>query len=182
MVLPLSRAVARKPRLTNSGSQTHTPRHLQLSNSMLSDNRGTYVSRISTHIDTAPATNYNKQHWILIIMQQNCQITCCARQHTMDSVLKSTKLPGPWFNIKMSSYRYRKSHCGDKTVVRSSYLHNGICYTGKMSSSYWIGALTMSRLDRKQKWLHACAAGPTRPRFTKVGWASRWQIRESHFK
>ena len=24
---------------------------------------------------------------------------------------------GPWFNIKMSSYQYRKSHCGDKTVV-----------------------------------------------------------------
>ena len=41
-----------RPRLANSGS---------LSNSMLSDNRGTYVSRISTHIDT-PATNHNKQH------------------------------------------------------------------------------------------------------------------------
>ena len=48
--------------------------------------------------------------------------------------------PGPWFNIKMSSYQYRKCHCGDKTVVRSSYLHNGISYTGKMSSLYWIGA------------------------------------------
>ena len=46
--------------------------------------------------------------------------------------------PGPWFNIKMSSYQYRKSHCGDKTIIRSSYLHNGIFYTGKMSSSYWI--------------------------------------------
>ena len=43
-----------------------------------------------------------------------------------------------WFNIKMSSYQYRKSHCWDKTVVRSSYLHNGISYTGKMSSLYWI--------------------------------------------
>ena len=48
--------------------------------------------------------------------------------------------PGPQFNIKMSSYQYRKSHCGDKTVVRSSYFHNGISYTGKMSSLYWIGA------------------------------------------
>ena len=28
----------------------------------------------------------------------------------------------------------RKSHCGDKTVVRSSYLHNGISFAGKMSS------------------------------------------------
>ena len=47
------------------------------------------------------------------------------------------KSSGPWFNIKMSSYQYRKSHCGDKTVVRSSYLHNGISYTGKMTSLYW---------------------------------------------
>ena len=47
---------------------------------------------------------------------------------------------GPRFNIKMSSYQYRKSHCGDKTVVRSSYLHNGISYTGKTISLYWVGA------------------------------------------
>ena len=51
--------------------------------------------------------------------------------------------PGPWFNIKMSSCQCRKSHCGDKTVVRSSYLYNGISYTGKMSSLYWIGALDL---------------------------------------
>ena len=50
---------------------------------------------------------------------------------------------GPWFNIKMQSYQCMKSHCGDKTVVRSSYLHNGISYTGKMSSLYWIGALSV---------------------------------------
>ena len=36
--------------------------------------------------------------------------------------------PGHWFNIKMSSYQYRKSHYGDKMVVRSSYLHNGISW------------------------------------------------------
>ena len=33
----------------------------------------------------------------------------------------------------MPSYQYRKSHCGDKTVVRSSYLYNGISYTGKIT-------------------------------------------------
>ena len=48
------------------------------------------------------------------------------------------KRSGPRFNIKMSSYQYRKSHCGDKTVVKSSYLHNGISYTGKMTFCYWI--------------------------------------------
>ena len=51
-----------------------------------------------------------------------------------------SKDPGPCFNLKMSSYQYRESHCGDKTVVRSSYLHNGISYSGKRSSLYWIGA------------------------------------------
>ena len=51
--------------------------------------------------------------------------------------------PGPWFNIKVLSYQYRKSHCGDKTVVKSSCLHNGICYTGKMTSFYWISPLNM---------------------------------------
>ena len=59
--------------------------------------------------------------------------------------------PGPWFNIKMSSYQYRKSHCGDKTVVRSSYLRNWISYTGKMSFLYWIGALDVSLLPRTRR-------------------------------
>ena len=51
------------------------------------------------------------------------------------------KCSGGWFNKKMSSYKYRKSHCGDKTILRSSYLHNGTSYTGKMTSLYWIRAL-----------------------------------------
>ena len=40
----------------------------------------------------------------------------------------------------MLSYQYRKSHCGDKTILRQSYLHNGISYTGDMASLYWIKA------------------------------------------
>ena len=55
-------------------------------------------------------------------------------------------IPGPWFNIKISSYQYRKSHCGEKTVVRSSYLHKGISYTGKMTSLYWIRALIFTQI------------------------------------
>ena len=46
----------------------------------------------------------------------------------------NTKRPGGWFNIKMWSYQYRQSHCGDKTILRPSYLHNGISYTGKTAS------------------------------------------------
>ena len=57
---------------------------------------------------------------------------------------------GPRFNIKMSSYQYRKSHYGDKTVTRSSYLHNGNSYTAKMSSLYWIGALVTNAMELLQ--------------------------------
>ena len=42
-------------------------------------------------------------------------------------------------NIKISFYQYRKSHCGDKTIFRASYLHNEISYTD-MISLYCIGA------------------------------------------
>ena len=52
--------------------------------------------------------------------------------------------PVPWFNIMMPSYQYRKSHCGDKTILRPSYLHNGISYTAKMTSLYWIRAPVFS--------------------------------------
>ena len=49
---------------------------------------------------------------------------------------------GTWFKIKMSSvtsYQYRKPHCGDKTVLRSSYLHNGNSYLDVMASLYQMG-------------------------------------------
>ena len=51
--------------------------------------------------------------------------------------------PGPWFNIKMLSNQYRKSHCGDKMILGPSYLHNGISYTGKTTSLYWIRVLVI---------------------------------------
>ena len=40
----------------------------------------------------------------------------------------------------MSSYRYRKSHWGDKTILRPSFPHNRIFYTGNTTSLYWIRA------------------------------------------
>ena len=51
--------------------------------------------------------------------------------------------PGGWLNIKMSSYQCKKYNCGDKTILQSSYLHNGISYTSKMTSLYWIKAQVM---------------------------------------
>ena len=44
----------------------------------------------------------------------------------------------------MTSYQYRKSHCGDKTILRPSYLHYGISYADKMTSFYWIRAQAAS--------------------------------------
>ena len=38
----------------------------------------------------------------------------------------------------MSSHQYKKSRCGDKTVLRPSSLHNGISHTSEMTSLYWI--------------------------------------------
>ena len=35
------------------------------------------------------------------------------------------------------AYQSRKSHCGDTTVVRLSYFHNGNSFIGKTSSFYW---------------------------------------------
>ena len=51
---------------------------------------------------------------------------------------------GLWFNIKTSSYQYRESHCGVKTVVRSSYR---ISYISKMSSLYWFSPLKARKMS-----------------------------------
>ena len=89
---------------------------------------------------------YAQNWWINVQLVYRCY--CHGTDMTIFSQMRPWKngcyfaghAAGPWFNIKMLSNHYRKSHCGDKTVVRSSYLHNGISYTGKMSSLYWIGA------------------------------------------
>ena len=48
--------------------------------------------------------------------------------------------PGGWFHIKMISYQYSKSYCGDKMILWLSYIHNGVSYTIKMTSLYQIMA------------------------------------------
>ena len=77
---------------------------------------------VSCH-DQTPSDRYNIHNWLSwngsIIIKLLFLI--CMNQ-------------GAWFNSQMSSYQCRKSHCGDKTVVRSSYLHNKISYTGTMTS------------------------------------------------
>ena len=71
----------------------------------------------------------------LLLLRRHCVMSTNLLEYTDPG-------PGGWINIKikMSSYQYRKSHCGDKTILRPSYLHNGISYTGKTTSLYWIEA------------------------------------------
>ena len=103
--------------------------------------------------------HYSSWHWLPVTSHKSILanvilfMIVLAVCHAILSSLYENQHPlwaGPWFNIKMSSYQYRKFHCGDKTVVRSSYLHNGISYTDKMTSLYWISPLfwtwTCSRL------------------------------------
>ena len=53
----------------------------------------------------------------------------------------STASPyGVWFNIEMTPHLSRKSHCGDKTILRPSYLLNRISYS-KTTALYWIRGL-----------------------------------------
>ena len=47
---------------------------------------------------------------------------------------------GSWCSMNIS-YQYRKSHRGDKTFVRTSYLHNGIYYSDKTAPLYSINLL-----------------------------------------
>ena len=53
------------------------------------------------------------------------------------------RCPGPWFNINMASYLFKIFHCGNKMVVRSSYLHSEISYTGNKSPLYWTVPLVL---------------------------------------
>ena len=85
--------------------------------------------------------NLNNERTVLPISHNNVnQNQFCHKHQWLSYSTKPvvTEESGPRFNIKMTSYQYRKSHCGDKTILRPSYLHNGISYTAKMISIYWI--------------------------------------------
>ena len=90
---------------------------------------------------------YERQYTIYIIQHPNSR--ACFNIKKLSYQYKTSHYkdkPGPRFNIKMLPHQYRKSHCGYKTVVRSSYLHNGISYTVKTASLYWIEALKIDDL------------------------------------
>ena len=111
-----------------------------------------YIALTFTSITVhSPSTMFVKRH--LLVWSIHC--VYCWNCNQVRKQL-TPKNPGPWFNIKMSSYQYRKSHCGDKTVVRSSYLHNGISYTGKMTSLYWFGPLVPTTVLPNETLISYC--------------------------
>ena len=68
-----------------------------------------------------------------------------------------------WFNIKMP-HQHRKSHRGDKTILRPSYLRHGFSSTDK-TSLYWIMAeswlLPRQQCRLVQRWPNVGTVVPT---------------------
>ena len=81
---------------------------------------------------------------------------------------------GGWFNINMSSLQYRKSHCGNKTILRPSYLQNGISYVAKRWHFYVIpGSCCVSRRFaylRSKVWLQHVTIQVLKPEHSKITW------------
>ena len=81
----------------------------------------------------SPITAWHR--WLKSFLEQNDNLPILHRQY------HRWWGPEDRFDEKTTSYQYIKSHCGDKTILRPSHLHNGISYTGKMTCFYWIGTL-----------------------------------------
>ena len=87
----------------------------------------------------------------LIAQTQYCTMTTCQfwchlllRLHLKCFITRRITWQPSWAQFSWDLIQYKdvilpikKSHCTDKTVVRWSYLHNGISYTSKRTSSYW---------------------------------------------
>ena len=98
-----------------------------------------------------------KSAWLKWDDIHRLNMLCCQRQDnvTITYILQLVTGWGAdwaWFNMNMPSYQYRKSHCADKTILVSSYLHNGIYYTGKMTSLYWIRPQVDLSINIQQWW------------------------------
>ena len=81
-----------------------------------------------------PPSPYHMSHCLpwnsksLLKLSNSCRNFCtlgfpfCLLVAPPEEITSSSKLmseTGPWFHIKMPSYQYKKSHCGDKTAVLS---------------------------------------------------------------
>ena len=106
--------------------------------------QGYFTGTFATILSSQMAVNQPWRMWVNIYYHST-EIDVINKHnetvfHILWDVLYCHCVPGSWFNIKMPSYQYRKYHCGDKTILRPSYLHNEISYTGKTASLYWVRA------------------------------------------
>ena len=85
----------------------------------------------NTYLDLACCTSIYLNTWFIVAPLYQCHPLMSWR--LQKSIHKE---PGCRFN--MPSYQHRNYHCGDKMILWSSYLHNGIAYTGETISLYWI--------------------------------------------
>ena len=154
---------------------------------------GKYLSIVTVIVTTKPGTKLTfkengihkekilyKTNTLKSESQQRCRINFqqpSFRDHRDVITSLLLGLSRPWFNIKMTSYQYRKSHFGDKTVVRSCNLNKGISYTGKMTSLYWITPRARF-LSLTQSKLRLCSANHRAGYFSNLacdwlstGWA-----------
>ena len=102
-------------------------------------------------------------------IQVNKHSTALSRMYLVGVI--QDRIPGGWINIKMSSYQYRKSHCGDKTIV----IHNGITYAGKTTSLYWIGVQDIIKTGMSLKTKILISQFDSRSIFSSRTWnIGRW--------
>ena len=82
------------------------------------------------HFMDAFFPSYSKSKENFTLLSHKFQYSnCCKVSHTCNNLVARALIQ--YKDDMMTSYQYR-------TVVRSSYLHNGIFYAGKMISLYWI--------------------------------------------
>ena len=87
----------------------------------------------------------NKQRASVRLYWLSSPLTACRppKYPVSASGLQSIQFRPPYLvgRFLMLCLPVRKSHCGDKMILRPSYLHNGISCTDKTISLYWIRAL-----------------------------------------
>ena len=99
-----------------------------------------YGIRVRNYFHVFYGTDSSDDHLCRWYLRKHPRWPLHATIRTRECVNLIPTISGGWINMKMPFYPHRKSHCGDKTILRPSYLHNCISYTGKTTSLYWIGA------------------------------------------
>ena len=90
------------------------------------------ISCVQFHFNLPGANEFKHLHLCKTLLNtHHSMLSNCMWFYRCEGLTLLVLKPGGWFNIKIPSYQNRKSHCGDKTILRPSYLHNGISYTGK---------------------------------------------------